>query len=85
MNRRFVSSGIAYALACTAAIAAQDPSAAGLAGYQRRLSDTFVLKAGPTFELLRVNRLNEGVLASPALVDGRWYIRTERSLVAIGR
>jgi hypothetical protein len=25
MNRRFVSSGIAYALACTAAIAAQDP------------------------------------------------------------
>jgi outer membrane protein assembly factor BamB len=47
--------------------------------------ETFVLKAGPTFELLRVNRLNAQVLASPALVDGRWYFRTERELLAIGR
>jgi outer membrane protein assembly factor BamB len=47
--------------------------------------ETFVLRQGPTFELLRVNRLGERVLASPALVDGRWYIRTDRSLLAIGR
>jgi outer membrane protein assembly factor BamB len=47
--------------------------------------ETFVLRAGPTFELLRVNRLNEQVLASPALVDGRWYVRTEGHLLAIGR
>ena len=47
--------------------------------------ETFVLKAGPTFELLHTNRIGEGTLASPALVDGRWYIRTDRSLVAIGR
>ncbi|MGH9721285.1 MAG: PQQ-binding-like beta-propeller repeat protein [Bryobacteraceae bacterium] len=47
--------------------------------------DTFVLRAGPKFELLHVNRLNERVLSSPALVDGRWYIRTERRLLAIGR
>jgi outer membrane protein assembly factor BamB len=47
--------------------------------------ETFVLRAGPTFELLYVNRLGESTLASPALVDGRWYIRTDRSLVAIGR
>lgn len=46
--------------------------------------DTFVLEAGREFELLRVNRLGERVLASPALVDGRWYFRTERHLVAIG-
>jgi hypothetical protein len=46
--------------------------------------ETFVLGAGPAFELLRVNRLGERVLASPALVDGRWYVRTERNLVAIG-
>jgi outer membrane protein assembly factor BamB len=46
--------------------------------------DTFVLRAGPTFELLHVNSLNERVLASPALVDGRWYFRTERFLYAIG-
>jgi outer membrane protein assembly factor BamB len=46
--------------------------------------ETFVLKAGPTFELLRTNRIGEGTLATPALVDGRWYIRTESNLVAIG-
>jgi outer membrane protein assembly factor BamB len=47
--------------------------------------ETFVLRQGPTFELLRVNRLGERILASPALVDGRWYIRTDRSLLAVGR
>ena len=47
--------------------------------------ETFVLRAGPKFELLRTNRIGEGTLASPALVDGRWYIRTNRSLFAIGR
>jgi outer membrane protein assembly factor BamB len=47
--------------------------------------DTFVLRAGATFELLHVNRIGERTLASPALVDGRWYIRTERNLYAVGR
>lgn len=47
--------------------------------------ETFVVGSGSTFELLRVNRLNAGVLASPALVDGKWYFRTDRELVAIGK
>ena len=47
--------------------------------------ETFVLKAGPTFELLRFNRLNARTLASPALVDQRWYVRTDRELLAVGR
>lgn len=47
--------------------------------------ETFVLKAGATFELLRVNHLNAQVLSSPALVDGKWYFRTDRELLAIGR
>ena len=46
--------------------------------------ETFVLKAGRQFELLRVNRLEAPVLASPALVDSRWYFRTDRHLMAIG-
>jgi outer membrane protein assembly factor BamB len=46
--------------------------------------DTFVLRAGPAFDLVRVNRIGERTLASPALVDGRWYIRTDRHLLAIG-
>ena len=47
--------------------------------------ETFVLRAGPEFDLIRVNSLGARVLASPALVDGRWYFRTESELVAIGR
>jgi outer membrane protein assembly factor BamB len=47
--------------------------------------ETFVIRAGPKFELIRVNKIGESTLASPALVDGRWYIRTERHLIAIGQ
>jgi outer membrane protein assembly factor BamB len=45
---------------------------------------TFVLRAGEKFELLHVNDIGERTLASPALVDRRWYIRTEAHLIAIG-
>jgi outer membrane protein assembly factor BamB len=47
--------------------------------------ETFVLRAGPKFELLHVNQIGEAMLASPALVDSRWYMRTARNLIAIGR
>jgi outer membrane protein assembly factor BamB len=45
---------------------------------------TFVLRAGPEFDLLHVNSLDETTLASPALVDGKWYFRTAQHLLAIG-
>jgi outer membrane protein assembly factor BamB len=44
---------------------------------------TFVVEAGSTFKLLRVNELGEQTLASPALVDGTWYWRTTSDLRAI--
>jgi outer membrane protein assembly factor BamB len=47
--------------------------------------ETFVLKAGRTFELLHVNRMNEKMLASPAMVDGTWYFRTHGHLMAVGK
>lgn len=47
------------------------------------MGETFVLQAGREFTLLHVNRLDEPVLASPALVDGTWYFRTHRHLIAI--
>jgi outer membrane protein assembly factor BamB len=46
--------------------------------------ETFVLRAGSEFQVLHVNDIGERMLASPALVDGRWYVRTERNLIAIG-
>lgn len=47
--------------------------------------ETFVLNPAPDFRLLHVNRLGEQTLASPALVDGVWYVRTAGHLIAIGR
>jgi outer membrane protein assembly factor BamB len=47
--------------------------------------ETFVLRAGPKFDLMHTNRIGERTLASPALVDGRWYIRTDENLYAVGR
>lgn len=46
--------------------------------------ETFVLRASDRFELLHVNALGARTLASPALVDGRWYFRTVSALMAIG-
>jgi outer membrane protein assembly factor BamB len=46
--------------------------------------ETFVLRAGTAFDLMHVNRLGAQVLASPALVDRKWYFRTDRELLAIG-
>ena len=48
------------------------------------LGETYVLAAGPEFKLLHVNTLDERMLASPALVHGRWYLRTARRLLAVG-
>jgi outer membrane protein assembly factor BamB len=47
--------------------------------------ETFVLKAGATFQLLHVNNIGEETLATPALVDGLWYIRTAQHLFAVGK
>ena len=45
--------------------------------------DTFVLRAGPTHEIIRTNSLDEPVYASLALADGVIFIRGERHLFAI--
>lgn len=44
---------------------------------------TFVIKAGPRYELLARNALDEFCLASPALVDGQVLVRTEKHLFCI--
>jgi outer membrane protein assembly factor BamB len=47
--------------------------------------DTFVVKAGPKHEVLTTNSLGEPVYASPAVSDGRIFIRGEKNLYCIGR
>jgi outer membrane protein assembly factor BamB len=45
--------------------------------------NTYVVKAGPEFELLGVNPLNEMCVASPAIVGDRVIIRTASKLYSI--
>jgi outer membrane protein assembly factor BamB len=47
--------------------------------------DTFVLRADPTHKIVWTNSGGEPVFASPAVADGRIYIRGDRHLFAIGR
>jgi hypothetical protein len=44
-----------------------------------------VYKAGPTFELLAENPLDEYCLSSPAMSEGQIFIRTTGHLWAIGQ
>jgi outer membrane protein assembly factor BamB len=46
---------------------------------------TIVLKAGPSYEVLATNTLDDGFDASPALVDGELYLRGAKFLYSIGK
>jgi outer membrane protein assembly factor BamB len=46
---------------------------------------TTVLKAGPKFELLAENDLNDYTLSSPAISDGQIFMRTAKYLYCIGK
>jgi outer membrane protein assembly factor BamB len=45
---------------------------------------TTVFRAGPAFEVVAENALNEYVLSSPAVSEGQVFIRTDQHLYAIG-
>jgi outer membrane protein assembly factor BamB len=47
--------------------------------------DVSVLKAAGEWETLKVNALDDEVFATPAIADGRIYIRTRSALYAFGR
>jgi outer membrane protein assembly factor BamB len=46
---------------------------------------TTVLKAGPAFEVLAENAVDEFTLSSPAVSNGQIFLRTDKHLYAIGR
>ena len=46
--------------------------------------DTFIVKAGPKHEVIGTNSVGEPVYASPAIADGRIFIRGEKNLYCIG-
>lgn len=47
--------------------------------------ETLVLEAGRELTVLAENDLGERVVSSPAVSDGRIFIRTDESLIAVGR
>ena len=58
-------------------------AAAGRLYVTSRDGTTIVLRAGPTFEVLAVNILDDGFDASPAIVDGEIYLRGQQYLYCI--
>jgi outer membrane protein assembly factor BamB len=58
--------------------------AAGRLYVPGREGTTIVLRAGPTYEVLATNTLDDSIDASPALVDGEIIIRGHRYLYSIG-
>jgi outer membrane protein assembly factor BamB len=46
--------------------------------------DVVVLWAGPKYELLAVNPLGEKTQATPAIANGRMYLRTFSHLICVG-
>jgi outer membrane protein assembly factor BamB len=65
-------------------------SASAIAGdgklyYSSEEGSVLVVKAGPTFELLKENAMGETVMATPAISEGSIFIRTRTRLVAIGK
>jgi outer membrane protein assembly factor BamB len=48
-------------------------------------ANTAVVKAGPKFERLSRNQLNDVTVASPALSNGHIFLRTEQKLYCIGQ
>ena len=47
--------------------------------------EVYVIKAGPTFELVATNKLDAAMLATPAISDGRLFIRTKDEILAFGQ
>jgi outer membrane protein assembly factor BamB len=44
----------------------------------------FVIKAGPTYEVIAMNEMSTPVLATPAISEGRLLLRTQDQIIAIG-
>jgi outer membrane protein assembly factor BamB len=67
------------------AFGASPVAADGRVYFTSQDGDTFVLRAGKTYELVSTGHLGELVMASPAIAGGALIFRTDRSVIAVGR
>ena len=63
--------------------AASPTYAAGHIYIPNRQGETVVIKAGDQFNKVAVNKLDSAILATPSIVDGAIYLRTDKSLYRI--
>jgi len=68
----------------TSAFTASPVASGGKVYLANEDGQVWVLKAGPTFEVLSTNDIDASVLATPAISEGRVLFRTQRELVALG-
>jgi outer membrane protein assembly factor BamB len=66
----------------TSAFSASPVASAGRVYFASEDGDVYVIAAGPTFELVATNRLDAPVLATPAISEGRLFIRTTDEVLA---
>ena len=52
---------------------------------QNEQGKTYVIKAGPDFDVLHENDLDETCIATPAIAQGKLFIRTETKLYCISK
>jgi hypothetical protein len=71
-------------LAVKGTVTASPVAADGKLYFASEESGVHVVKAGPKFEVLAVNPLGDVCLATPAISDGMFFIRTQRYLIGIG-
>jgi outer membrane protein assembly factor BamB len=67
----------------TGTMYASPVGAAGRVYFTNREGTTTVIEHGPEFKVLSINKLDEGIDASPAIVGDTMYIRGEKHLYAI--
>ncbi|MCY1719493.1 PQQ-binding-like beta-propeller repeat protein [Prolixibacteraceae bacterium Z1-6] len=47
--------------------------------------DVFVVKAGPVFELVAQNNMDDILMATPAISNDRIYFRAQKAVIAVGK
>jgi outer membrane protein assembly factor BamB len=62
---------------------ASSVAAEGKLYFTSEMGDVFVVRAGPKFELIATNSLDEIAMATPAISEGTLYYRTRSHLIAI--
>ncbi len=66
-----------------ASFSASGIAAAGKLYFSSEQGDIFVIKAGPKFELLSTNPMNDICMATPAISEGVLFFRTHHYLIAV--